>query len=74
MLGYDAAHRRTAPTGRCLLCLCCTIVSVPINLLACCARAGKDGWFQYDRHGLVTWEVRGGFKRSLGQWGPLLSL
>lgn len=40
----DATHRRTAPTGHCLLCLRWSIVSVPINLLAPCARAGKDGW------------------------------
>lgn len=40
----DGAHRQTAPTGHCLLCLCWPIVSVPINLLAPCARAGKDGW------------------------------
>lgn len=39
----DAAHRQTAPTGHCLLCLHWPIVSVPINLLAPCARAGKDG-------------------------------
>lgn len=39
----DAAHRQTAPTGHCLLCLLWPIVSVPINLLAPCARAGKDG-------------------------------
>lgn len=71
ILGDDAAHRRIAPTSRCLLCLCCPIVSVPINLLACCARAGKDGWIQNDRHGLVTWEVRGGFNRSLRAVGTL---
>lgn len=40
----DAAHRQTAPTGHCLLCLRWPIVLVPINLLASCARAGKDGW------------------------------
>lgn len=40
----DVAHRQTAPTGHCLLCLRCPIVSVPINLLAPYARAGKDGW------------------------------
>lgn len=40
----DVAHRQTAPVGHCLLCLRWPIVSVPINLLAPCARAGKDGW------------------------------
>lgn len=67
----DAAHRQTAPTGHCLLCLHWPIVSVPINLLALCARAGKDGRIQNDRHGLVTWEVRSGFNRGLGAVGTL---
>lgn len=71
MVGDDAAHRQTAPTGHCLLCLRWTIVSVPINLLALCARAGKDGRIQNDRHGLVTWEVRSGFNRGLGAVGTL---
>lgn len=71
MVGDDASHRQTAPTGHCLLCLRWTIVSVPINLLALCARAGKDGWIQNDRHGLVTWEVRSGFNRGLGAVGAL---
>lgn len=66
-----AAHRRAAPTGHCLLCLHWPIVSVPINLLALCARAGKYGRIQNDRHGLVTWEVRSGFNRGLGAVGTL---
>lgn len=66
-----AAHRRAAPTGHCLLCLHRPIVSLPINLLALCARAGKDGRIQNDRHGLVTWEVRSGFNRGLGAVGTL---
>lgn len=70
-VGDDAACRQTAPTGHCLLCLHWTIVSVPINLLALCARAGKDGRIQNDRHGLVTWEVRSGFNRGLGAVGTL---
>lgn len=72
MVGDDAAHRQTAPTGHCLLCLHWTIVSVPINLLPLCARAGKDGRIQNDRHGLVTWEVRSGFNRGLGAVGTLV--
>ena len=71
VVGDDAAHRQTAPTGHCLLCLRWTIVSVPINLLALCVRAGKDGRIQNDRHGLVTWEVRSGFNRGLGRVGTL---
>lgn len=70
-MGDAAAHRQTAPTGYCLLCLRWAIVSVPINLLALCARAGKDGRIQNDRHGLVTWEVRSGFNRGLGAVGTL---
>lgn len=71
MVGDDAAHRQTAPMGHCLLCLRWTIVSVPINPLALCARAGKDGRIQNDRHGLVTREVRSGFNRGLGAMGTL---
>lgn len=71
MVGDDAAHRQTAPTGHCLLCLRWTIVSVPINLLPLCARAGRDGRIQNDRHGPVTWEVRSGFNRGLGAVGTL---
>lgn len=69
MVGDDAACRQTAPTGHCLLCLSWTIVSVPINLLAHRARAGKDGRIENDRHGLMTWEVRRGFNKSLGAEG-----
>lgn len=73
MVGDDAAHRQTTPTGHCLLCLRSTIVSAPINLLACCARAGRDGRIQNDRHGPMTWEVRSGFNRGLGALGTQLS-
>lgn len=72
MVGDDAAHRHTAPTGHCLLYLRWTIVSVPINLLALRARVGKDGRIQNDRHGPVTWEVRSGFNRGLGAVGTLV--
>lgn len=41
--GSWCRHRQTAPTGHCLLCLPWPIVSVPINLLAPCAKSGK-GW------------------------------
>ena len=67
----DAAHSQAVPTGHCLLCLHWPIVLVPINLLALCARAGKDGRIQNDRHGLVTWEVRSGFNRGLRAVGTL---
>lgn len=70
-VGEDAAQRQTAPTGLCLLCLRWTIVSVPINLLAPCARAGKGGRIQNDRHGPVTLEVRSGFNKGLGAMGTL---
>lgn len=59
------------PLPRAIVCCVCSgpLFRSLLTSWPFCARAGKDGRIQNDRHRPVTREVRSGFNRGLGAGG-----